>query len=78
MSKRLAIELLHKYSNPPTHTIQEPDEDGVSESSILSLIGLAARKSVDNTFGKLTRGGSKMLSDLHSADTDIEVVGASC
>lgn len=29
MSKRLAIELLHKYSNPPTHAHNpEPDEDG--------------------------------------------------
>ncbi|KAJ8706133.1 hypothetical protein PYW07_010910 [Mythimna separata] len=27
MSKRLAIELLHKYSNPPSHCNNEPDED---------------------------------------------------
>ncbi|PZC72509.1 hypothetical protein B5X24_HaOG211077 [Helicoverpa armigera] len=27
MSKRLAIELLHKYSNPPSHCNTEPDED---------------------------------------------------
>ncbi|XP_022828563.1 mitogen-activated protein kinase kinase kinase kinase 5 isoform X2 [Spodoptera litura] len=27
MSKRLAIDLLHKYSNPPSHCNNEPDED---------------------------------------------------
>lgn len=28
MSKRLAIELLHKYSNPPTHSNSQEDDDG--------------------------------------------------
>ncbi|CAB3247201.1 unnamed protein product [Arctia plantaginis] len=28
MSKRLAIELLHKYSNPPTHCLNPEDDDG--------------------------------------------------
>ncbi|XP_075987523.1 MAP4K3-like protein hppy isoform X2 [Anticarsia gemmatalis] len=33
MSKRLAIELLHKYSNPPTHCNNQEDDDGVSALS---------------------------------------------
>ncbi|XP_059047926.1 mitogen-activated protein kinase kinase kinase kinase 5 [Achroia grisella] len=33
MSKRLAIELLHKYSNPPSHCVSQEDDDG-AESTV--------------------------------------------
>ncbi|XP_041986044.1 mitogen-activated protein kinase kinase kinase kinase 5 isoform X2 [Aricia agestis] len=31
MNKRLAVDLLHKYSNPPTHCAADDDETGVSD-----------------------------------------------
>ena len=38
MSKRLAIELLQKYSNPPSHcNSQELDDDGVSPTYIINV-----------------------------------------
>ncbi|XP_037292890.1 mitogen-activated protein kinase kinase kinase kinase 5 isoform X3 [Manduca sexta] len=52
MSKRLAIELLQKYSNPPTHCNQEPDEDGgistVPQRIASRLTGRARRHNEHN------------------------------
>ncbi|XP_028027584.1 mitogen-activated protein kinase kinase kinase kinase 5 isoform X2 [Bombyx mandarina] len=62
MSKRLAIELLQKYSNPPTHCNPEPDEDA-GISSVPQRI--ASRHT--------NRGGRRILAErLRSPDNSVD------